>query len=41
MDALYNFAYRMTGDSDDANDLIQETYMRAYRFWDKFAFPRP
>jgi len=36
MDALYNFAYRMTGDSDDANDLIQETYMRAYRFWDKF-----
>jgi len=36
MDALYNFAFRMTGDSDDANDLIQETYMRAFRFWDKF-----
>ena len=36
MDALYNFAFRMTGDSDDANDLVQETYLRAFRFFDKF-----
>lgn len=36
MDALYNFALKMTGDSDDANDLIQETYLKAFRFFDKF-----
>ena len=36
MDALYNFALRMTGDSDDANDLVQETYLKAFRFFDKF-----
>ncbi len=36
MDALYNFALRMTGDPDDADDLLQETYLKAYRFFDKF-----
>jgi len=36
MDALYNFALRMTGDPDEANDLLQETYLKAYRFFDKF-----
>lgn len=36
MDSLYNYALKMTGDSDDASDLIQETYLKAYRFWDKF-----
>ncbi len=36
MDALYNYAVKMTGDSDDASDLIQETYLKAFRFWDKF-----
>ncbi|MBA4250463.1 MAG: RNA polymerase subunit sigma [Chlorobiaceae bacterium] len=36
MDTLYNYALRMTGDSDDADDLIQETYLRAFRFFDKF-----
>jgi len=36
MDALYNFAIKMTGDSDDASDLLQETYLKAFRFWDKF-----
>jgi RNA polymerase sigma-70 factor, ECF subfamily len=36
IDALYNFAVRMTGDAEDANDLVQETYMKAYRFFDSF-----
>ncbi|MFH2029067.1 MAG: sigma-70 family RNA polymerase sigma factor, partial [Bacteroidota bacterium] len=36
MDAMYNFAYRLTGNSDDANDLVQETYLKAFRFFDKF-----
>jgi RNA polymerase sigma-70 factor (ECF subfamily) len=36
MDALYNFALKMTMDSDTADDLLQETYMRAFRFFDKF-----
>lgn len=34
--ALYSFALRMTGNPDDAHDLVQETYLKAYRFWDKF-----
>ena len=36
MDILYNYALRMTGSRDDAEDLLQETFLRAYRFWDKF-----
>ena len=36
MDALFNFALRMTGDSDEADDLVQETYLKAFRFFDKF-----
>lgn len=36
IDALYNFAYRLTLDEDDANDLVQETYLKAYRFFDYF-----
>lgn len=36
MEVLYNYALRTTGNSDDANDLLQETYLKAYRFWDKF-----
>lgn len=36
MDAVYNFALRLTGDEDDADDLVQETYMKAFRFFDKF-----
>ena len=36
MDALYNYALRMTGNSDDADDLLQDTYLKAYRFWDKY-----
>lgn len=35
-DILYNFALRTTGDKDDALDLLQETFMKAFRFWDKY-----
>lgn len=36
MEVLYNYALRLTGSADDARDLLQETYLKAYRFWDKF-----
>ena len=36
MDALYNYALKMTGSPDDADDLVQETYLKAFRFFDKF-----
>jgi RNA polymerase sigma-70 factor, ECF subfamily len=35
-DVLYNFALRMTNGSADAHDLVQETFLKAYRFWDKY-----
>ncbi len=36
MEVLYNYALRMTGNKEDASDLLQETYLKAFRFWDKF-----
>lgn len=36
MDILFNYALRMTGNPDDAKDLVQETFLKAYRFWDKY-----
>ena len=36
MNILYHYALRMAGSSDDAHDLVQETYMKAFRFWDKY-----
>ena len=35
-EALYNFALKMTNDLDDADDLVQETYLKAFRYFDKF-----
>lgn len=33
---LYNFAFRLTLDEDDANDLVQDTFLKAYRFYDSY-----
>ncbi|SNT02657.1 RNA polymerase, sigma subunit, ECF family [Ekhidna lutea] len=36
VDSMYNFAYRLTFDEDDAKDLVQDTYMKAFRFINSF-----
>ena len=36
LDALYNTAYRMARNAEDAEDLVQETYLKAYRSFDQF-----
>ncbi len=36
LDALYRTALRMTRSEADAEDLVQETYIRAFRFKDQF-----
>ena len=36
MNALYSFARHLTGSNYDADDLVQDTYLKAYRFWDKY-----
>ncbi len=33
---LYTSAFYLTKDRDEAEDLVQETYLRAFRFFDKF-----
>jgi RNA polymerase sigma-70 factor (ECF subfamily) len=36
LDALYRYALRLTRDESDAEDLLQDTFLRAFRFWDKY-----
>ena len=36
VDSMYNFAFRLTNDEDDANDLMQDTYLKAFRFINSF-----
>lgn len=37
LDAVYRFSVRLTqGDPDEAEDLVQETFLRAHRFWHQY-----
>ena len=36
LDSLYNAALRMTRNREDAEDLVQDTVLKAFRFFDKF-----
>lgn len=36
LDALYGVALKLTRDEQNAQDLVQDTYVRALRFYDKF-----
>ena len=36
LDAMYNFALRLTNDEDDAQDLVQDTCIKAFRFSHSF-----
>lgn len=36
LDAVYRFALRLTKSPDRAQDLVQETYLRAWRSWEQY-----
>ncbi len=36
LDALYNFALRLTSDPNEAEDLVQDTVVKAYRFFSSY-----
>lgn len=36
INSMYNFGFRLTLDRDDTKDLVQDTYLKAYRFIESF-----
>jgi RNA polymerase sigma-70 factor (ECF subfamily) len=36
MDQLHSYAFYLAGEKEEAADLLQETFLKAYRFFDKF-----
>ena len=36
LDALYRYALRLTRSDKDAEDLLQDTFLRAFRFWGNY-----
>ena len=36
LDSIYSMALRLARNPEDANDLLQETVLRAYRFFHQF-----
>ncbi|HUF64564.1 MAG TPA: sigma factor [Gemmatimonadaceae bacterium] len=36
MDAVHRFALRLTRNGAEAEDLVQDTYLRAFRSWEQF-----
>ena len=36
LNAAFNLAFWLTGDSQDAEDIVQESYLRAFKFFDSY-----
>ena len=36
LNAVYTFAFRLTGDAVQADDLVQDTYLKAWKFIDRY-----